>query len=163
MLTQNLTLSGSLAWLDSHYEEFPNGACTMEQGIAAGGSANCAGQDLSGKDRAYAPGWSGNIGARYTLPVGSYYVTFEPLVYFTDDMFLSAEADPWLVQDAYAKVDLRIGLTPASKKWEVALIGKNLTDETTTNYGVSVTGSDGSARYLVDRPVSVALQLNWHF
>lgn len=163
LVGENLVLTTSLALLDSHYEDFPNGACTMKQGIDAGGSANCTGQDLSGKKRAYAPDYSGNIGAEYTFPVGSYDVKVAPLVYFTDDINLSAEADPWLVQDAYAKIDLTIGLTPASKKWNVSLIGKNLTDEVTSSYGVSVSGSDGSARHLVERGRSAAVQFNLHY
>jgi len=163
LVRENLILTASLAILDSKYEDYPNGACSMAQAIAAGGSLACPGQDLSGKKRAFAPDYSGNFGVEYTLPMGDYDVNIAPSVYFTDDMFLTSEADPWLTQDAYAKVDLRIGLTPGGKKWEVALIGKNLTDEITSSYATQVTGSDGTARYLVDRPRSYAVQVNMRY
>lgn len=163
LVTENLILTGSVALLDSKYENFPDAACTMAQQDALGGSSVPCTQDLSGKQRAFSPNWSGNIGAQYTLPVGDYDISIEPLVYFSDGTYLSSEIDPWLYQDAFAKVDLRIGLTPGSKKWGVALIGKNLTDEITASVANSVTGSDGSARYFVDRPRSVAVQISLNY
>ena len=164
MVSQDLVLKANLAILSSEYESFPDAACTMEQAIAAGGSQEACVQDLSGKDRAYSPAWSGNIAAEYNLYLGSYKMSIEPSIYFTDDFYLTTELDPWLSQEAYAKLDLRIGFSPSdSKKWELALIGKNLNDETTSSFASQVTSSDGSARYIVDRPLSVALQFTFRY
>jgi outer membrane receptor protein involved in Fe transport len=154
-----LSFTANVALLTSEYKNFPNAACNMRQAIEAGGSAEPCLQDLDGKKRAYSPEWSGNVSARLTLPVKSFELTIEPSVYFTDDLFLSAEADPWLAQEAYSKIDLRIALTPDDEKWSVAFIGKNLNDEITASAAAAVTNSDGSGRFIADRGRSFAIQL----
>lgn len=158
LISDNLMFKANLATLNSKNESFPNGACTMQQQIAPGGSNVSCIQDLSGKDRGFSPSYSGNISAEYDLYIGSYKMRITPSVFFTDGFYLSSEADPWLYQDSYTKFNLRVSLSPSDEKWEVALIGKNLNDETTSSLAHSVFGSDGSARYIVGRPLSVALQ-----
>jgi hypothetical protein len=48
-------------------------------------------------------------------------------------------------------------------RWEIALIGKNLTDEVTSGFRQGLPGSPGTLIVLPDRPRSVALQasMNW--
>lgn len=121
MVTENLILKANLATLSSKYESFPNGACSIPLLIAAGGSTAPCIQDMSGKTRAYSPEYSGSISAEYNLNFGSYRMQIEPSVFFTDDISLSYEADPWLVQEAYEKFDLRISLSPLDEKRELLL------------------------------------------
>jgi hypothetical protein len=78
--------------------------------------------------------------------------------------------DPMFVQDDYVKYDLRVGF-----KWddriEVALLGRNLTDEYTFGFGGTgnlatnpVFGLAPDARMLpLDLPRTIALQARYNF
>jgi len=154
-LTSNLSLSADAAYLDSKYTNYTNGACTILANLAA----NCV-QNLSGKRRAYAPKWSGNLGAELTMPMGEFEVRANPSVYFSSRFFESATADPLLEQGGYAKVDLRISFGPSNGHWELAVIGKNLTDKATSGYRNPVTLAPGSVYTLPDRPRAIAVQFS---
>jgi iron complex outermembrane recepter protein len=150
------SVSSDLAYLDARYLSFPDATCTALGNYL---SANCV-QNMSGKERAYAPHVSGNVRANFNYPVRSYDIRFSPTVYFTSSFFESATADPTLEQGGYAKLDLRLSLTPESSRWEIALIGKNLTDKETANYRTPVTLASGTTAALMDPPRVVALQFS---
>lgn len=152
-----LTLNADVGYLDAKYRNFPNGTCTVLQNA---NTANCV-QDMNGKRRAFSPQWSGNLGANIAIPVGDFVANIDPSVYFSSKYFQSATADPLLEQEGYAKVDLRVGFGPASKKWELAVIGKNLFDKNTTYFREAVPTSPGSVNYFGDRPRSVAVQFTF--
>jgi hypothetical protein len=74
------------------------------------------------------------------------------------------------MQDAYTKVNARIALAQSDDQWEVALIGNNLTDEETIDYGgtgvlaSTATGGTGNAYYVFSsRPRYFALQGTYRF
>ncbi|MBN4902820.1 TonB-dependent receptor, partial [Staphylococcus sp. EG-SA-19] len=93
-----LTLTGDVGYLDATYQDFPNGSCTILQNTQ---TPNCV-QDLSGKRRAFSSKWSGNLRASFAVPVGGLVATADPGLYFTSRYFQSATADPLLVQKGYA-------------------------------------------------------------
>jgi iron complex outermembrane receptor protein len=151
-----LTLTGDVGYLDATYQDFPNGSCTILQNTQ---TPNCV-QDLSGKRRAFSPKWSGNLRASFAVPVGGLVATADPGLYFTSRYFQSATADPLLVQKGYAKVDLRLGVGPADKRWELAVVGKNLFDKRTAYLREAVPTSPGTVNFYGDRPRSVAVQIS---
>ncbi|MBN8817450.1 MAG: TonB-dependent receptor [Sphingomonas sp.] len=150
-----LTLNANIAYLDATYTSYPNGACT----IAALAQITGCRQNLTGKRRPFAPKWSGNVGARMTMDFGDNRLTVDPLVYFTTRYFMSATADPLLEQRGYTKVDLRVGFGPSDGRWELAIVGKNLTDKLTTQYKQSIPLAPGSIAALVEPPRTVGVQL----
>lgn len=156
-LLQELTINADLSYLDSRYRNYSNGACTIQQGLVPG----CI-QSMSGKRRAFAPEFSGNIGLSAAIPAGSYRISVDPSVYFSSAYFQSATADPLLRQSAYTKLDLRVALAPTAGRWELALIGKNLTDRITAGYRQPVSASNGSVFALPDPPRTIAVQFTIH-
>lgn len=157
-LTPQVTLTADVAYLDAKYTSYPDGACTILQQFTTPGCI----QDLTGKRRGYAPEWSGNVGAVFSLPLGAdYELRAEPLVYFASKHFQSATADPLLAQSGYAKVDLRLSLAPFNGNWEAAVIGRNLTDKATSGFRQAVTGSPGSVGVLPDPPRTISLQVSY--
>jgi iron complex outermembrane receptor protein len=54
--------------------------------------------------------------------------------------FLAPDNDPRAVQESYTKIDARIAVGNLPGRWEVALIGKNLTDEITKAFANDVLG-----------------------
>lgn len=152
-----LRLSTGVAYLDAVYEDYPNGACTI---AALAQGPGCV-QDLTGARRAYAPEWSGNVGANITVPIGDYELSIDPLYYFSSRYFLSATADPLLEQEGFGKVDLRLGFGPQDGGWEIALVGKNLTDRTTMSFVQAVPLAPGTTSALVEAPRTIGVQVTF--
>lgn len=153
-----LTLRTDIGFLDAIYTLFPDGPCTAYQQLSS--PAPCT-QNLSGKRKAFAPKWSGSIGATIAARLGDIEVRAEPLLSFTSSYFMQATADPELLQKGYAKLDLRIAASADDGQWEVALIGRNLTSQVTASYRNSLPTSPGASFALVERPRSLAIQASF--
>ena len=154
-VTDNLTLGGAIAYLDSTYDSFKTAGCPV------GVTAPC---DLSGRPTPLSPEWSGNLFAEYNLPLdnGMEFRAGIDLNYM-DDMYLDTDLDENLVQDAHEKWNARLALAGTDNVWEVALIGKNLTDETTlgTGYDQPLVAGGYVAFVQAPREISVRLKLNF--
>lgn len=169
-LTDDLLLRGGAAYIDFEYTNFPNSQCYFGQpdNIAPIGDGLC---DATGKRREFTPEYQGNIGVDYTYALGRGLRLSNTLdIIYSDSYTTTPSLDPRLVQDAYFKINARIALTGQSDMWELALIGKNLTDETIVSYanGLPVasvlTQGTGSGFYaFYERPRSVALQGTMRF
>jgi outer membrane receptor protein involved in Fe transport len=141
LVTPELMLNGSIAWLDNTYDEFVGAPCTVpqnaqnaQQNINAGisGAAVFDGciNDLGGKTLSRSPKWAASISANYTMTLGDNYDLVSSVdVNYRDDQFLSEDLDPGTLQTANTQVNARVALVSGDGQWTVALIGKNLTDE----------------------------------
>ena len=130
--TERLFLAGNFAYLDAEFDDFENAPCYALQ--QAGCENNV--QDLSGRPTQFSPYWAANLHAEYVLPINDGLETmFSVDVIYSDDYFLATDLDPNLVQDSYTKWDARIALRSTDGDWEVAVIGRNLSDEETTVWG----------------------------
>jgi outer membrane receptor protein involved in Fe transport len=130
-LTENFGLYGSVAWLDFEFTNFLNGQCYFGE-PDPDGNGLC---DRTGQTNQYVADYSGAVGADYYLPVGDsleFRTTLDIL--FSGEYFTAQNNDPVTVQDAYAKVNLRLALGDPEGDWEVALLARNLTDEITVPY-----------------------------
>jgi outer membrane receptor protein involved in Fe transport len=164
-LTDDLLLRGGFAYIDFEYTDFPNSQCYFGQddNIAPIGDGLC---DATGQRREFTPEYQGNIGFDYTFTLGNGMQLNNTLdVIYSDKYLTTPSLDPRLVQDAYFKINARIALSGRDDNWEVALVGKNLTDETIITYanGLPVasvlTQGTGSGYYaFYERPRTVALQ-----
>jgi outer membrane receptor protein involved in Fe transport len=151
----SLTLMSNVAYLSSRYADYPNAPCTTTQQAL---NPVCV-QDLSGARRAFAPKFSGNIGANFTQPVGGdYEISFDANAYFTSRFLQLATGDYRISQAGNTKIDARIGFGPADGRWELAIVGKNLTNRLTAGYRQVVPGAAGSLAALADAPRSIGLQ-----
>lgn len=150
----NLSFNADVGYLDARYLQYPGAPCTVLQTIA---TSRCT-QDLSGARRTYAPEWSGSVGASLILPMGDWQLRADPLLSFSSRYFQQATADRLLEQPSFAKIDLRVGVGPKDGRWEAAVIGKNLTDQTTGSFRNNVPTTPGTIYALPDRPFSLAFQ-----
>jgi iron complex outermembrane recepter protein len=164
-VSEGLTLSGALAYLDFEYDKFPNSQCYFGQDGQTSGAyqGQC---DVSGKTREFTPEWTGSLTADYIRPLSDALEFRSTLdLVYSDSYFTAPTLDPRTEQDSYTKVNLRLALGASDGQWEVALVGKNLTDEEVMSFSnelpvsSSFTGDTGTAYYaFYDRPRSVALQ-----
>ncbi len=153
-------LSGGFAYLDFEYDDFPTAQCYFGQ---APGQTQC---DASGQSREFTPELQGNLSANHTAELGRGLTLSSTLdLIYSDEYLTTPTLDPRMVQDSYVKVNARIALSGQDNRWELALIGKNLSDEEIVSYanGLPVatvlTQGTGTGYYaFYERPRSIALQ-----
>lgn len=169
-ITDSFLLSGGLAYLDFTYNSFPNAQCYFGQtdNIEPFGDNLC---DATGKRREFTPEWQGNLTADYNISLTNGWEINSSLGLIYSDSYLTTPAlNPLLEQDAYVKVNARIALSGTDDRWEIALIGKNLTNEAIVTYAnglpIATTFTQGtSTAYYAfyERPRSIALQATVRF
>ncbi len=167
--TEQLRFSFIGTWLNAEYDNFI-GSCYLGQPetgtgcmnvvIAAGNRSGV--QQLAGKQMVFAPDWSHVLGADYTVPAGNNELTFSAKWIRVGDHFTSIERDPLGFQDTTDRIDATIAL--ASENWELALVGRNLTDELVHVFGNATTLS-GAAIYATNieetRAIAIRATYNW--
>lgn len=151
----NLTVRSDLAYLDAYYVNYPNAPCTP---LETATGATCP-RDLSGRRRAFAPKWSGSVGADYRIGLDDgNSLRLGGTVNFTSAFYRQPTIGKLVEQEGYAKLDLRAAIGPDDGQWEIAVIGKNITDKTTASFGNYLPGAASSSVAVADRPRSVAIQ-----
>lgn len=170
-LTEELTLTGSVAYLDAEYKSFPDAACNEPQviaWIAAGGRRNTCLQDLSGEPLQFSPELAGSVSVEYfTSITDAMDIRLTADLNYSDDHHVAADLDPILEQDSFTKINARIELAGSNGSWSLAVLGKNLTDEKTSTWGndVPLAGQGFSGTYFqhIDAPRSFELQARYNF
>lgn len=164
-LTENLMMTGALAFLDFEFTDFKNGQCNHtqpdpeEDGLC----------DFTGETNQYVADFSGNIGLVYTTSIAdSLEFRGGVDVVFTDDYNPTQNLDPTQEQDGYAVINGRLALSDFEDGWEIALVGKNLTDEEIVTYANDTPLANsifGSVNHygFVARPRSVGIQLQYRW
>jgi len=139
--TNRLRFNFAVGYNDAKYEEYQGVPCFTGQTLALGCQPGATPsprddvQDLSGKSIANAPKWSGSGSAQYrfTLPGDLEVTTFAQALY-RDSYFTLTTLDPVAVQPSYWKFDARISVADPDGRWNLSLIGRNLTDELTSSF-----------------------------
>ncbi len=160
-LTQDLEVGGSISYLDSEFDDFQGAGCTIYQVAEVGGSCT---QDLTGERGPNAPEWSGNMYADYARALGNNLLfTLNAQATYKDEYFVDDDLDPNSLQDSYVKINARIGIGSYDGTWEVALYGRNLTDETSYTKIVDSPLSAGLFAGFVEEPRILGLQARYNF
>jgi len=152
----------SLSYLDAYYDSFPTAQCSYPQQLATPSGTPCL-SDLAGEPLQFAPEWSGHWNLTWRRPVGAYLLEAATDVSFMDDYFVANDLDPEMQQDAFAKLDVRLALHSEENGWEVALLGRNLTDKSTFQWGNDVPLAPGTYFKVAESGRTVALQLRAFF
>ena len=175
LAADSLTLSGSLSYLDFEYDNFPNSQCYFGQAQVDPGSVTDRTRnlcDVAGERKEYTPEWRATVvGDHIATVMGSYQLHTTVDVLYVDDYLWNPTLDPRSQQDAYVEVNARIGFSPEDGNWEIALLGKNLTNEDVVNFGGDaplatrvLTRGGGNAYYgFINRDRSVAIQAKLNF
>ncbi len=165
-MTDNFTVSGAVAYVDASYDKFPNAQCYFGQDpsqCTPNPNTGLPGQDLSDKDLQFSPDWSAHLALEHFMPLGSLELRTLLSADYSDDYFIAADLDPRSQQGSFTKVDLRVGLGDSDGTWEVAFIGRNLTDEKTSSWANDTALAAGGFYQHIDRLRSYALQARYNF
>ncbi len=125
-------LSANVAYVDAEFDEFLGAPCS-KTAIAAGTCVDATGgQDLSGQQVNRSPKLRYTIAGHHAFNIGNAdaYVRVEYM--WRDDNILDGDLDPNTFQDAYGLLNARFGVG-VTENVEVALWGRNLTDEVYSN------------------------------
>ena len=169
MATENLSFSSGLAYLDFEWTDYDEAPCPGV-GIStpsSSGSGNCS---FEGMENVQTPEWTFNLSANHTYPVGDNLELRTTLdANFKDNHYVAGNLDERLEQSAATTWNLRMGLASVDDIWQVAFVGKNLTDEKIMSYGANISLSKsastpaGGVSTELMRPRTFALEGSYAF
>ena len=175
LFAKGWTVSANFAYLDFEYTDFPNNQVYFGMAADVFGEAHLVNPDgvtydASGKRREYTPEFTGNVSLEWFLPLGDMQLRTVYDANYSDSYLWNATLDPRNVQDSFVTHNLRIGYGPQDGNWEIAFIGKNLSDEDIVSFGGNTPlasaftqGTGTSYYHFLDSPATYALQGSYRF
>jgi iron complex outermembrane recepter protein len=164
-VTDNLTINTAFAYLDSKWTDYKNGSCSMYAELRGidGCSSTVKTRDMTGKESLFAPKTSANVSFVYSRDFRD--LTFGSIldVNYSDKFATAIDLDPNMYYDSWVTYDLRLSVSDINQTWEVALVGKNLTDEEKGSSKEDAPFIDGAYFGQLDRLSSVAIQATYNF
>ena len=130
---RGLTLRGALSYDRARYQEFTF-SCWKGQSIAQGCNLapNAAGiftlQSLAGGQIVRAPEWGASAGFNFEQPIGDLRVGFSADGNYSGSYYNSTFNEPLAFQRSYWLLDASARLGNVDNRWQVAVIGRNLTN-----------------------------------
>lgn len=147
------------------------GRWAAADGLVLGVSATYADAEQTDTDERlpYSPEWAASLDARYEHPWPAAGLTwrFDGALNYRDDQYM--QRGERSEDGALTLFDLRIALAAADHRWEVAILGRNLLDQT-TSFGFDFPGFGGLTVPVgaatigsINRPRTFALQARYNF
>jgi iron complex outermembrane receptor protein len=133
-----LTISGGVAYNDFQFTDFKNGQCYFGKNpnVDLDGDGTPELCDYTGQSNQMVSYWQGNVTFDFEYPFSNNLMFTALLdVFYKGDHHTSNTFDPKLIQDAYTKLNARLGIGAESGRWEIAVLARNLTDEEVLQYG----------------------------
>ena len=164
-----LSFSGIVDYNDGYFSSYPGAACYVGQTAAQGCVTSPAGtslQDLSGKPLPNAPRWVVTTGFSWNHPVSKgLNLGLDGDLKYSSKYAFTLDGSPLGVQDGFMKLNARLRMFGDDNRWELAVIGRNLTNQFVAITGTAQPGT-GNAQdnfapeytALVDRGREVTLQ-----
>lgn len=173
------SVRGAFAYNDAKYKNYI-GQCFGGQTIAQGCNLTPVGgvfqaQDYSGRRPPKAPETAGRLGASYEFPVfNGMTASLSADASYTSSYNFTDTLRPDAVQDAFTKLDMAARLAGREDRWQLSLIGRNLTEEfvVTSANDIPFTGGIGTGTAtgltadmsaFVENPREVYLELSVRF
>ena len=144
--TSHFTLQGTVGWLDTELGAFR----TLTGDIPKGKKLPNAPDLTLGALARYEADFSATLGGSIQVD-GSY----------SDSVFKDAINDPIIAADSYVLVNARVAMFNAAHSWEVALWGKNLSDEQYVAQGLNTGLGAGNRNYNAPRTYGASFTYRW--
>lgn len=115
-------IDGAYSWLDAEFTSFATGATA----------------DFTGNTLPRAPEHQLSLAAQYETPITDSIDILGRVAWaYRSSVFFEASNTPLEVQEGHSLLDARLAVRSADDDWEVAIWGKNLTDELVRNHIVA--------------------------
>ncbi len=129
-VTRQFKLSGALAYTKARVDEFT---------CPANAAANC---DINGKPLPYSPDWKTYVRGDYTIPLDNGLdIELSTDYAWQDEVQYSLDQNKDTIQGAYGIWNASVALANYNQGWRVALLGKNLADNSYSN-GLAYSGTN---------------------
>nr|WP_176392390.1 TonB-dependent receptor [Sphingomonas sp. CDS-1] len=172
-----LSVHGAAAYNRGRYSSFPNAPCYNGQTPAEGCTLNASNvpvQDLSGAEIPRAPKWNLSGGFGYETPLtDAMKLGLSVDANYSSSFLTDSTSAPDGRMPKYALLDASLRVSEADDRWEVALVGRNLTnkyyyvastDVPFTGSGTgTVAGVRGDRFAAVSRGREVMIRLSYKF
>ena len=168
LISEQLRIGGALGYLDAEFDNFTGVDCANPPN-----RGNCnplVGQTLDGDPLPFAPEWTLNLFADFTMPIGSdHRLKLHVDGNFTDDIVFQIDQDPFDIQDSYWIWNGRLAFQPLSERWELSVQAKNLGDEdriaiyTADSVTANLVPFAGAHMYALRPGRQIYLQARWNF
>jgi iron complex outermembrane receptor protein len=169
----NLELTTSFAYLDAKYDNYKGAACLALDPTSVcnpndsnpADSNSVVNHNIAGLPLLYASKWTGNAQVHHTLPINDALQVDTTLVASLRTTYWeSSDYDPYYgLQKTYVKFDARVQLGSTDGKWDVAFVGKNLTNVLSISDAINYPlGADRAIKWL-DQGRSIAIEATYHY
>lgn len=160
LITDWFQLNGSLAYLDFEWTEYENGPCYVGR-TDQNDDGSCV---LTGRENLQTPKWTAAISTHFTanLP-GNLLLGLTLDANYKDEHFTSGDLDPRGIQEASTRFNGRAHLGADDGRWNVALVGKNLTDETTMGLSAASLLDVGGYRATIEPERTIYLEGRYRY
>ncbi|RVU05702.1 ligand-gated channel [Novosphingobium umbonatum] len=161
---EGLNLHGSVNYNRARYTNYIApcyGGQTLATGCGVGGLSfhGADAQNLSGTPTAVAPEWAGSLGVSYEAAVSDKWrAGLSVDSRYSGHYLASAFGKPNSRQDAYLSVDASVRLKTSDNRYELALIGKNITNRFIVGGAIDAPNSAADTLGFVNMPRTVQLQ-----
>lgn len=126
-ITSQFTLSGAIAKIDARIDEFK-----IPSGLTP---AQIAAASVNGKPLPFSPDVKGSLQANYAIELGNGFIIDLGTDYnWQSEVQYDLSQTPDTIQDSYGIWNATIALSDPDKGWRVALLGKNLADESYASF-----------------------------
>lgn len=158
-----LTVGVTAAWLNATYDKYTDTFCKIiaKDGTLADPACTNGHGDLSGTHLERAPKFEGSFSLDWDSPLtAGTRLRLNGVASYSGEFDISQNLSPLYRQDSFTKIDLRAAVAGADDGWEIALIGRNITDELTMQHNFQVGRYHAAS---IDTPRYVFLQGTWKF
>lgn len=116
-------------------------------------------QDLTGRPPARSPDWAGNAGLTGDMPLGNAMkVSLSSDLFYTSGYWASETLAPTTRQDGFVRWNAGLRLLDEGERWELGLIGRNLTNKYYLLQAQDKTGRAGDQKGTVARGREIMVQ-----
>lgn len=164
-----LSVNAFVAYNDAKYDTFTTSPCYGGQTLATGchpvsTTVSTLVQDLSGKPLQFAPKWTGNLNVAYETPVvDDYRLKLSTTLLSSSRYNYTPANSPNGWQRRWTTVDASIGVASPDDRFEIELIGRNLTNKyyvmTGFDSGAVTPGVLSDLQGIANRSRQIMLQL----
>lgn len=124
--TDNFTLGFAAALNEAEYDRYDGADCNSLDAKVRG--TPCF-NDLAGVSLAISPDYSVSLMPQYDFRIGEMRASFSGMMMFSDGYELGFDFDPLDHVGSHHRLDVRFAISPPGGEWEIALYGRDITDE----------------------------------